>query len=195
MGQIMSFSTAPMLQVEAEIDGFADILVAEGVRSYLEIGSKFGGSLRRVAERLPVGSRIVSVDLPKGTKAWRESTVELGCVIADLRTKGHDAHLIWGDSTAPAIIDQVRALGPFDGCFIDANHTAPYIEKDFANYGPMARIVAFHDIGWRRAPEWEGCRIDVPEFWARVKQDYRHQELKFCPTGKNNGIGVLWREA
>jgi hypothetical protein len=205
MDQIMSFSTAPMLQVEAEIDGLADILVAEGVRSYLEIGSKFGGSLRRVAERLPAGSRIVSVDLPHGTKAWRESEAALDQVMADLAFKnGHLAHLIWGDSTAPEVVEQVRVLGlkggmdsirtePFDAVFIDANHTMPFIEKDWANYGPMARIVAFHDIGWRRAPEWVGTRIDVPQFWDRVKQDYRHQELKFCPTGKNNGIGVLWR--
>ncbi len=181
-----------MLQVDAEIDGLAEILVAEGVRSYLEIGSKFGGSLKRVAERLPKGSRIVAVDLPRGTKAWPESERSLKAVIDDLKGAGYDAHLIWGDSTAPDIIAKVRALGPFGGCFIDANHTLPFVQKDWANYGPMARIVAFHDIGWRRAPDWEGCRIDVPEFWDRVKQDYRHQELKFCPTGKNNGIGVLW---
>jgi hypothetical protein len=46
------------------------LLQREGVRSYLEIGSKFGGSLWRVANSLPPGSRIVSVDLPNGTKAW-----------------------------------------------------------------------------------------------------------------------------
>lgn len=182
-----------MLQVDAEIDGLADIFANEGVKSVLEVGSKFGGSLARIASRLPEGSRIVSVDLPKGTKAWTQSEAELTALIAKLRMQGHDTHLIWGDSTSPAIIEQVRALGPFDAVFIDANHTLPYVEKDWANYGPMARIIAFHDIGWRRGPDWEGCRIDVPEFWERVKQDYRHQELKLCPTGKNNGIGVLWR--
>jgi hypothetical protein len=57
----------------------------------------------------------------------------------------------------------------------------------------MCRLVAFHDIAWRRAPEWVGVRIDVPEFWDSIKGDYRHEEFKFCPTGKNNGIGVLWR--
>ncbi|WP_245481716.1 class I SAM-dependent methyltransferase [Mesorhizobium sp. M7A.F.Ce.TU.012.03.2.1] len=182
-----------MLQVEAEIDGLAEILVGEGVTSYLEIGSKFGGSLLRVAERLPVGSRIVSVDLPKGTKAWVQSEAELKAVIAKLRLHGYDAHLIWGDSTAKAVVEQVRALGPFDAAFIDANHTLPYVEKDFANYALMTRIIAFHDIAWRRAPEWVGTRIDVPEFWARVKDTARqHAELKLCPTAKNNGIGVLW---
>jgi hypothetical protein len=57
----------------------------------------------------------------------------------------------------------------------------------------MTRIIAFHDIAWQRAPDWVGTRIDVPEFWARVKGPARqHAELKLCPTGKNNGIGVLW---
>lgn len=183
-----------IMQVDSEIDGLADLFRAEGVRSYLEIGSKFGGSLQRIASRLPAGSRIVSVDMPRGTRAWPQSEAELKAVVARLRLEGYDAQLIWGDSTAPAVIEKVRALGPFDAVFIDANHTLPFVQKDWTNYGDMARLVAFHDIAWHRAPEWkEGIRIDVPEFWERIKTVYRHQEFKFCPTGKNNGIGVLWR--
>jgi hypothetical protein len=45
-----------------------------------------------------------------------------------------------------------------------------------------------------RAPTWEGVRIDVPEFWDVIKRDFRHKEIKLCPTGKNNGIGVLWKD-
>ncbi|TIW11282.1 MAG: class I SAM-dependent methyltransferase [Mesorhizobium sp.] len=183
-----------MLQVEAEIDALADLFATEGVRSFLEIGSKFGGSLSRIAARLPAGSRIVSVDMPAGTVAWPQSEAELKAVIARLQLQGFDAHVIWGDSTAATVIDKVRAFGTFDAVFIDANHTLPFVEKDFANYGEMARLVAFHDIAWHRAPEWkEGKRIDVPVFWERVKGAHRHREFKFCPTGKNNGIGVLWR--
>lgn len=58
----------------------------------------------------------------------------------------------------------------------------------------MGRIVAFHDLAWRRAPEWVGTRIDVPELWASIKGSFaRTEEIILCPTGKNNGIGVLWR--
>lgn len=183
-----------MLQVEAEIDGLADIFRKEGVRSFLEIGSKFGGSLERLASAMPVGSRVVSVDLPRGTRAWPQSEAELKATVARLQTEGYDTHLIWGDSTDPQVVAKVRALGPFSAIFIDANHTTPYLWKDWENYGTMGRVVAFHDIGWRRAPEWsEGVRIDVPQFWDEIKTGYRYEELKFCPTGKNNGIGVLWR--
>lgn len=181
------------LQDNAEIEGLASILAEEGAMSFLEIGSKFGGSLMKVAERLPRGARIVSVDLPSGTRVWPESKKSLEAAIAGLKASGYDTHLIWGDSTDPKIIEQVRKLGPFDAIFIDANHTLPYVEKDWSNYGPMGKVVAFHDIAWHRAPEWVGTRIDVPQFWDRVKHDFRHVELKFCETGKNNGIGVLWR--
>lgn len=182
-----------ILQDEAEISAFADVIRREGCRSYLEVGAKFGGSLKRVADVMPAGSRIIAVDLPGGTKAWGESRTSLSAIIEGLRSDGHDARVIWGDSTKQDVIDKVRALGPFDAILIDANHTRPYVEKDWANYGPMGSIIAFHDIAWRRAPEWVGTRIDVPAFWHEIKDDYHHEEFKFCPTGKNNGIGVLWR--
>jgi cephalosporin hydroxylase len=181
-------------QDPAEIAAFCDLLKREGVTSYLEIGSKFGGSLWRAANALPKGSRIVSVDMPGGTKAWKESEASLKECHAALMAKGYETHAIWGNSMDPAIIEQARALGPFSAALIDADHRMAGVTADFANYGPMAKIVAFHDLAWKRAPEWVGTRIDVPEFWASIKGDYqRTEEIILCPTGKNNGIGVLWR--
>jgi predicted O-methyltransferase YrrM len=182
-----------LLQEPAEIARLAELLAVERARSYLEIGAKYGGSLWMVATALPAGSRIVAVDLPNGTREWSASQRSLHSCVEDLKRNGYDAHLILGDSTQVGIIQQVYALGPFDAVFIDANHTRPYVEKDWANYGLLAHIVAFHDIAWRRAADWIGTRIDVPEFWQAVKDQYRHEEIKLCPTGKNNGIGVLWR--
>lgn len=180
-------------QVDSEIAALAEVMRRERVGRFLEIGSKFGGSLWRLSRALQPQSRIVSVDMPKGTKAWPESSASLKACIARLRDEGHDAHVIWGGSADEAVIAQVRALGPYDAVFIDGNHTLPFVTRDWVTYGAMARIVAFHDIAWRRAPEWVGIRIDVPEFWQSLKADYRHEEFKFCPTAKNNGIGVLWR--
>lgn len=183
-----------MLQDDAEITAFASLIQREGVQSYLEIGAKFGGSFARVVNVMPYGSRAVAVDLPNGTKAWNQSSSSLTGLVGAMKSQqGRDAQIVWGDSTSPDVVEKVRKLGPFDAILIDANHTRPYLEKDWANYGPMGRIIAFHDIAWRRAPEWVGIRIDVPQFWNEIKGDYRHEEFKFCPTGKNNGIGVLWR--
>lgn len=182
-----------MLQVEAEISALCDLVRREGCRSFLEIGSKFGGSLCRIAEAMPPGSRVVSVDLPKGTKAWPTSEPSLQAVLRDLKNRGYDCHMIWGDSTAPVIVDQVKKLGPYDFVFIDGDHRMAGLTKDWENYGQLGDIVAFHDISWKRAPDWVGTRIDVPQFWDVLKGNYRHEEFRFCPTGKNNGIGVLWK--
>jgi hypothetical protein len=129
---------ANMAQDETEITEFAALLAAEGVTSYLEIGSKFGGSLWRVANALPKGSRIVAVDMPGGTKAWDQTRRSLKGCVHRLIELGYDARIIWGDSTDPRIIEQVQAHAPFDACLIDANHTLPYVTKDFANYGAIS---------------------------------------------------------
>ena len=184
-----------ILQVPAEIDAYCDVIRREGILSYLEIGSKYGGSLWRAAMAMPVGSRIVSIDLPNGTKAWRDSEAALKLCIADLRALGYDARVIWGDSRSKEVIDRAASWGPYDGVMIDADHRMAGVTADWENYSPMAtRLVAFHDIAWNRQPEWQGVRIDVPQFWDRVKAGHRYEEFKFCPTGKNNGIGVLWKD-
>lgn len=180
-------------QDQREIADFAALLAAEGVKSYLEVGSKFGGSLWRAANALPAGSRIVSVDLPGGTRAWKESEASLTACHEALRALGYETHCLWGDSTDPRIIEQVRALGPFDAMLLDGDHRLPGLVKDWDTYGPMGRIVAFHDVAWFRAATWEGTRIDVPQLWNNLRPQYRSVEFRHDETFKNNGIGVLWR--
>lgn len=180
------------LQNEAELMWFIDILKRENIRSYLEIGSKFGGSLWKVANAMPVGSRIVSVDLPQGDRSFKDSLPHLEECVAALLGRGYDAHLVLGDSTDPEVIARVKELGPFDACFIDANHTEPYVRKDWANYGPMCKIVAFHDIGWVPRPEpSKKMPIEVPPVWNEIKVGHQHDEIRL--DARDNGIGVLWR--
>lgn len=181
-------------QDEQEITAFCELIFNEGVMSYLEVGSKFGGSLWRVAMKMPSGSRIVAVDLPNGTRAWKDSSASLAACIEVLKGKGYDAQVIWGDSTDPKIIEQVRALGPFDCALLDGDHRQAGITKDWEAYGPMARMVAFHDVAWLRAADWQGVRIDVPLLWNHLRPQFeRTVEFRFDASFKNNGIGVLWR--
>jgi len=184
-----------VMQHPAELARFIEIAKAEGVRRYLEIGSKWGGSLHQVTFSMPPGSRAVSVDLPApDVKHWPASKVSLtGCVDA-LQLAGYDAHLIWGDSTDRDVINKVWALGSFDLVLIDGGHTMDCVRADWTHYGPLGRIVAFHDIAWKRGPDWTGYQIDVPTFWESIKDYYRHEEIKLDPTGRDNGLGVLWRD-
>lgn len=176
-------------QNEKEFAWFTDILKRENVTSYLEIGSKHGSALWGVANVLPKGSLVVSVDLPWGNG---HTIPHLKQCISQLRDIGYDARLFLEDSTDSKVIERVRAIGPFDACFIDANHTEQFVRADWKNYGPMARIVAFHDIGWIARPLRPGkMPIDVPKVWNEIKTYYKHQECKL--EKRDNGIGVLWR--
>lgn len=183
----MSYETGAQ-QNDQELAQFIAILQRENVRSYLEIGSKVGGSLWKVANALPLGSKIVAVDLPWGDKT---TLPHLEACISAINDTGREATLFIGDSTSERLIDGVRKCGPFDACLIDANHTLPYVTKDWENYGPMCRIIAFHDISFYREHVVPGrLPIDVPVFWNSIKNNYRHEEIRLEQT--DNGIGVLW---
>lgn len=174
------------LQDTSELVEFVRLVQREKVRSYLEIGSKFGGSLWAVTVAMQVHSRAVSVDLDGGA--------DLKECVSRLQKVGYEVHLFVGDSVDPKIVEEVKCLGPFDLCLIDANHTEPYVRMDWLNYGPMARIIAFHDIAYdlgdRPPKPW---KIEVPKVWNEIKRDYRHEEIKLCHTKRDNGIGILWR--
>lgn len=182
-----------MLQHPDEISEFTALLKSEGVRSYLEIGSKHGGSLWRVGCALPKGSRIVSIDLPHGDESFKVTKPNLEACIERLRGIGQDAHLHIGDSTAPEAIAFAERLGSYDCVFIDANHTEPFVRADWATYGQLGKMVAFHDIGWIEPPNFPAhkMKIEVPKVWAELKQHYEHLEIKHDKG--HNGIGVLWR--
>lgn len=171
-------------QFAPEMNIFVSVLRAECVTSYLEIGSKFGGSLRTVGRSLPKSSRIVSVDLCRHGG-------DLPDCVHELNQVGQVATLISGNSADPAVVSRVAAHAPFDAIFVDGDHTLEGVTADWENYGKMGRVVAFHDISWSRPPGWEGHRIHVPEFWNAVKGDFPHMEIRL--DRGNNGIGVLWR--
>lgn len=173
------------LQDPGELALFVALLQSEGVKSYLEIGSRFGGSLWRIANALPHGSLVVSVDLPKPDAA--DSLRQCAEV---LRAKGYRMHLHLGDSADDGISSAVSALGPFDCCFIDGNHAEHYVRQDWETYGSMARIVAFHDIAWLPRPT-KKTPLEVAKVWNEIKSDYRHEEIRLKPA--DCGIGVLWR--
>lgn len=173
-------------QVDAEIDALIEIMRERDARSFLEIGSKFGASLWRIAKGMPKGSRIVSVDLNVNGQS-------LVRCIEQLRRDGYDAHLIAGNSVDPVVVRKARLNGPYDALFIDGNHKLMYVRSDWENYGPMAKLVAFHDIGWRRSSPASPNRILVPEFWNAIKQEQRHREILLDPGQNAYGIGVIFQ--
>lgn len=183
-------------QVESEIAGLIDVFQREGVRRFLEIGSRFGGSLWRIANALPAGSLIVSCDSGRGMGGNRPgATSSLKACIAQLCELGYDAHLIVGDSQLAMTIAQVQPFAPFDAVFIDGDHELKGVTRDWNTYGAMARIVAFHDVAWQVPWGYANSKfVEVPALWNELKARHRHEEFVDRSTGGNMGIGVLWRE-
>jgi cephalosporin hydroxylase len=177
-------------QDEAEITAFVELMQQEQVRSYLEIGARYGGSFWRIASSLRHGSRVVAVDFPNGMGGKPDAIVALRACVVKLCRVGYDAYLIEGDSHKKKIVERVRALGPYDCVFVDGDHTREGVTQDWKNYGPMAKMVAFHDIACSNTQK----PIRVLQFWEEIKTEHRHLEIKAHYTGRHNGIGVLWHD-
>jgi predicted O-methyltransferase YrrM len=172
-------------QIAGEIRAFANLMWQENAKSYLEIGSKFGGSLWDILSDAPYPMRAVSVDLHKHGDAVKKCAQEL-------ITLGHDVTLIEGDSRNQNTIELARKLGPYDVVYIDGDHSQIGVTCDWQNYGPMGRIVAFHDVSWKRSWMNPSNGMYVPYIWTKLKKSYRNKEFRNSP--RDFGIGVLWND-
>ncbi|MDP3952640.1 class I SAM-dependent methyltransferase [Microbacterium sp.] len=169
--------------LEQDEDEFAQMLgLVKGYRSALEIGSRYGKSIERIAQQMPAGSRVVAVDLPYSDVIEDMPAPEpvLRETIAAIGLK-YDAHLLIGDSHHPEVVAAAQALGPYDFCFIDGDHSYEGVSADWENYGPQAKVVAFHDIVNNPA-----CM----KFWSEIKKSYRTVEYT---SSAWLGIGIVFR--
>ena len=163
------------------------LALAGKASSILEIGSRYGDCLAMMARRMPVPGRVVAVDLP-GIQPWGypDSEAFLRTNIADLVSEGYDARMILGDSTKPQVVEAVQLLAPFDLVFIDGDHRYQGVKQDWENYGPMGRVVVFHDIvdsgGAKNAPE-------VWKLWQQIKGN----KSEFIGKDSLMGVGVVIR--
>ena len=189
---ICGFSGMPWPQYQEEIQGFIQLLKDEGCTSYLEVGCRYGDTWHAVGMALPGGSRLVGVDLPgaksgmKNKGGHQNSGGYLKKAGKDLIKHGRDAHVIIGDSQDQETIAKVVELAPFDIVLIDGDHTARGVRMDLRNYGPMARMVAFHDI----CGEGKWARQIRPIF-KKVADGKR--SVTFEHDGLRRGIGVVWK--
>lgn len=185
----IGFSGQRLNQFPKEVLRFIGVMNKHGVRSYLEIGCRWGDTLYAVGMGLPEGSRIVGVDLPgiktggiayevQGTEPFLDRAIDSLCLA------GRDARLIIGNSREREIIDQAKALGPFDAVLIDGDHTPEGVRRDWDNYGPMGRMVAFHDI-MNRQKSW-----GVGDLFRELAEARRSKTI--AVSDHRRGIGIIW---
>ena len=159
----------------------------EGKKSLLEVGSNFGGTLKRMATKLAPDALIVSVDYPfDDTPKWLNPVGTLKKNCKQIAAKGHRVELFIADSHAADTVAKVKALGPYDFGFIDGDHSYEGVKADWDNYGPMCKTVGFHDI----AGPVEGCT----RFWKELRDSGRFGTREFINPQKKFGIGIVYRE-
>ena len=67
---------------------------------------------------------------------------------------------------------------PYNIVFIDADHSYEAAPADWLNYGPLGKIVGFHDIIGE---------VGVRQLWAELKAAYQTEEF----AQSHMGIGVV----
>jgi cephalosporin hydroxylase len=166
VSEIETFQDAWELERLVELfDGFAPVTV-------LEIGAWHGGTLK---QWIGLGRTIVVVDdeMRKGTE-WAEWAEAAHC----------DLTLLQGSSQDPELVEKARELGPYDFCFIDADHTYEGVKTDWDNYSPMCDVVALHDIRQRAG-------YGVSDLWDEVRPGRKSIDIWAGEPGYC-GIGVVW---
>lgn len=141
-----------------------------------------------MARAMPVKGRVVAVDLP-GVQPWGypDSEEILKKRMEALELEGYVTRLILADSTSPTTAKAVRSLGGFDLVFIDGDHRYEGVKNDWENYGPLGKVVVFHDIV--RHPT--GAR-NAPEVW-RLWEEIEGNKSQFIAPDSLMGLGVVLR--
>ena len=160
-----------------------------GKRSLLEVGSSFGGTLKRMASVLLKGAKIVSVDLAcDTTPPFLNPLDSLKDTCRKIGLMSGSVELLIGNSHDPEVVALASKYAPYDFGFIDGDHSYEGVKQDWEDYGPMCKMVGFHDIG---GPV-DGCK----QFWNELRAGGKYRTEEFVSVDNPKfGIGIVHLES
>lgn len=168
----------PLEQEPAELDWLDQFVNGSG--SILEIGSRLGHTLARMASVCLPGAKVRSIDKPN----LECNLADLRRTIAVLNEAGFDADLFVGDSASPEAVAWAQREGPYDFLFIDGDHTYEGVKSDWDKYRRMAKRIGFHDIN--------DPPLGVQQLWCEIKaQGYWTTQIIHRPQPDLYGIGIV----
>jgi hypothetical protein len=166
-------------------------------RSLLEIGSCYGCALLAFAVVMGQGAKLRSIDLGENDNPAAPCKGDvLNARIDRLCYRGYDADVLFADSNSMEAISWAHRQGPYDVVFIDGDHSYEGVANDWHHYGPLGKLVAFHDIA-------NPCEPGPGTFWrdltARGGMLYE-EKISTADASKRRaakfvmGIGVVHNE-
>ena len=152
-----------------------------GIRSYLEIGVRHGGSFVATVEYL---RRLGGLDLAVGVD------IIPAPVLKEYAASSTGVEVAWLDSKSEAFRELLADRGPFDLVFIDSHHEEDQCRTEVASVAPSAGMLALHDI------TNVGCP-GVGRVWSEIvaSPDWRCLEFteQYPGQGPYMGIGLAIR--
>src|SRR5262245_50206280 len=110
---MQTFSGRRASQSEYELGALIELLRAQSVTRYLEVGARHGDTFYDVMRSLPRGSYGVALDLPGGNWGKDSSRTSLVKAVAALNRQGYRCSTLFGDSTTAATLAIVTKRGPY----------------------------------------------------------------------------------
>jgi hypothetical protein len=159
-----------------------------GVRSYLEIGIRHGGSYVLTVEAL---NRIRALD-------WAVGVDIIPCPSMDDYTALNPRSQFAGlNSQSPAFAALRDRLAPIDLVFIDSHHEEAQCRREVAALRPVANMIALHDVSNAGCPGvrtvWEELKATGEYDCAEFTEQY--EDITRERMGPFMGIGLAVRKS
>lgn len=156
-------------------------LASLGVKSYLELGIRHGGSFVATVEILDRCSPLeyaMGVDIIDCVSMAAYNALNTRATFQCVNTQGH------------AFAALMRELNTVDLVFIDSHHQADQCRREFQSLSTHANMIALHDISNRGCP-------GIGEVWREIEAsgDWHCESFteQYDNTGPYMGIGLAIR--
>jgi predicted O-methyltransferase YrrM len=158
-------------------------MCVERPRRVLEIGTANGGTLYLLAWASSAEARVLSIDVREFDRLRRRLFKSFARDRQRVVIRRADSQLASTRSAVAQFFD-----GPIDLLFIDGDHRAASVRRDYELYASLVRrggLIAFHDIVDGVAENVGG----VPAFWREVRTEL-DAPIEFVESWNQGGWGI-----